>query len=85
MPNGVVTRAREVQETLEELNVTLSEHERPGARESEPSSPMQLSLFEPKVSAVAKELSAIDSDDLSPKQAWDLIDKLSKKARRELS
>ena len=85
VPNGVVTRAREVQETLEELNVTLSEHERPGARESEPSSPMQLSLFEPKVSAVAKELSAIDSDDLSPKQAWDLIDKLSKKARKELS
>jgi DNA mismatch repair protein MutS len=84
VPHSVIARAGAVQETLEDLNVSLSETSTSASTASQQASPMQLSLFEPKVSAVAKELAQLDCDDLSPKQAWDLLDKLSKKARKEV-
>ena len=86
VPKGVVERAREVKAAWKRSTSAWAKTAlAPGSSTAVQTSPMQLSLFEPKVSAVTKQLAEIDSDDLSPKQAWDLLHKLSKKARKELA
>jgi len=79
VPGSVVRRAREVLATLEQLNVDLTERERPTARAN---GPVQLTLFAP-ASATLERLKASDLDALSPRQAQDLLYDLQAAARRE--
>jgi DNA mismatch repair protein MutS len=87
VPAGVISRAREVLSTLEQLNVSLTERERPAARtHSAPggTGPVQLTLFAPfQHSATLQRLIAANLDDLSPRQAQELLFALQAAARTE--
>jgi DNA mismatch repair protein MutS len=84
VPRPVVARAREVLATLEQLNVSLTERERPEVRTAAPgAAPFQLSLFAAAESATLQRLKASDLDQLSPRQALDLLFELQASARRE--
>ncbi len=81
VPRRVLARAREVLATLETLNVGLTEQERPQARAG--NAPVQLTLFAPVPSPALDRLKATDLDQLSPRQAHDLLYELQAIARRE--
>lgn len=83
VPRSVVTRAREVLSTLEQLNVGLQERERREARPASGKGPVQLTLFEAATSPTLSRLKALDLDNLTPKQALDLLDEMQRAARRE--
>ncbi|TVR15313.1 MAG: DNA mismatch repair protein MutS [Planctomycetota bacterium] len=87
VPDSVIARARHVLANLDDLNLCLGERERPSAApataSSDGDSPMQLSIFASEPSPLLRELAALDSNDLSPRQAWDTIDALIAQARKE--
>jgi DNA mismatch repair protein MutS len=81
VPEPVIRRAREVLATLEQLNVDLTERERPAARNAE-SPTVQLTLFSPTEHPLMKRLREQELDGLSPRQAQDLLYNLQQQARR---
>ncbi|TVR44471.1 MAG: DNA mismatch repair protein MutS [Planctomycetota bacterium] len=83
VPRAVVARAQEVQQTLDELNISLTQAERPGSRPQDLPAPMQLSLFAPSISKTVQDLAALELDELSPRQAWKALETLVRQARRE--
>ena len=83
VPRSVVARAREVLSTLEQLNVGLQERERPEARPASGTGPIQLTLFQAAESPTLNRLKAVDLDNLTPKQALNLLDELQRTAKRE--
>jgi len=87
VPGSVVARAREVLATLEQLNLSLAERERPAARlglASSGAAAMQLSLFQANESPTLQRLKALALDDLTPRQALDLLFQLKASAQGEL-
>jgi DNA mismatch repair protein MutS len=86
VPRPVIARAREVLATLEQLNVSLIERERPAVRGAEApgrAAPVQLTLFAAAESATLQRLKAQDLDALTPRQAQDLLYELQAAAKRE--
>jgi DNA mismatch repair protein MutS len=83
VPRTVVARAREVLSTLEQLNVGLQERERPVARAPGGAGAVQLTLFQAAESATLNRLKALDLDQITPRQALDLLDGLQRDAKRE--
>jgi len=84
VPRPVIVRAKEVLSTLEQLNVSLTERERPAARPAPGQiGPVQLTLFQAVTSAAVQRLKELDLDEISPKQALALLDDLQKQARAE--
>ncbi len=81
VPRGVIARAREVLSTLEQLNVSLTERERPSARG--PEAPLQLTLFQSIDSPSLQRLKSMEIDALTPRQALDLLYELQQAARKE--
>jgi DNA mismatch repair protein MutS len=70
VPPPVVARAREVLASLARLNTELAERERPAARQS---GAVQLTLWQPVEHPAMARLQATDLDELSPKQALELL------------
>ena len=84
VPHPVIVRAREVLITLEQLNVSLIEHERPAVRACEPAkAPVQLTWFTAAESPTINRLKALDLDEVSPKQAMELLYELQRQAKKE--
>ncbi len=83
VPASVVARAREVLATLEQLNLTLSERERPAARAGAGGGAVQMTLFDPIESQTLKRLKALDLDSLSPRDALQALYDLRSSASRE--
>ena len=83
VPRAVIARAREVLSTLEQLNVSLAERERPAARPATGQGAVQLTLFQAVESAALQRLKAMDLDQLAPRQALDLLYELQAAAKRE--
>ena len=85
VPASVVRRARAVLATLEQLNVSLSEREgqasAPPAKR--PTQPVQLTLFQAIESPTLQRLKSLDLDELSPRQALDLLSDLQRSSRNE--
>ena len=82
VPRRVITRARAVLSTLEQLNVNLTERERAAARPSTGGSgPVQLTLFEAAEHPIVGKLRELDLDDLSPRQALDMLAKLQREVQ----
>jgi DNA mismatch repair protein MutS len=75
VPATVVARAREVLDSLARLNTELAEAERPAARQS---GAVQLTLWQAVEHPAMTRLKAVDLDDLSPKQAQELLYELRK-------
>jgi DNA mismatch repair protein MutS len=82
VPQSVVARAKDVLATLEQLNVSLEEHERPAAR-SAPQAPVQLTWFTAAESPTLNRLKALDLDSLTPKQALEALYELQVRAKKE--
>ena len=86
LPQEVVDRAQQVLQSLEE-NDQIAEHARglvdKHATIPPPPPRTQLTLFEIAEHPVVEELAAVDVDDLTPRQALDMLAKLQKKARRK--
>jgi DNA mismatch repair protein MutS len=84
VPASVVRRARAVLATLEQLNVSLSEREghapvstaKPAAKQ-----PVQLTIFQAIESPTLQRLKSLDLDDLTPRQALELLADLQRAAR----
>jgi len=70
VPVTVVARAREVLESLARLNTELAEAERPAARQS---GAIQLTLWQAVEHPAMAKLRTIDPDELTPKQAQELL------------
>jgi DNA mismatch repair protein MutS len=86
VPRPVIARAREVLATLEQLNVSLTERERPAVRAIEATgraAPIQLTLFSAVESPTLQRLKTGNFDELSPRQALDLLYQLQAAARAE--
>jgi DNA mismatch repair protein MutS len=83
VPAPVVARAREVLSTLEQLNLSLAERERPAARATAGPAPLQLTLFQAHESATLQQLKSLDLDQLTPRQALDLLYQLKTTAQAE--
>ncbi|MBA2479154.1 MAG: DNA mismatch repair protein MutS [Planctomycetes bacterium] len=83
VPAAVVARAKEVLATLEQLNVSLTERERPTVRADGMAAPIQLTLFQAQESAALQRLKATDLDAFAPRQALDLLYELKAMAARE--
>ncbi|GDY14358.1 hypothetical protein LBMAG53_32360 [Planctomycetota bacterium] len=83
VPRSVVARAKTVLATLEQLNVTLEEQERPARRAAEQAGPVQLTLFQLAESPTLSRLKTLDLDQLNPRQAQDLLYELQAAAKRE--
>ncbi len=82
VPKAVIARAREVLFTLEQLNVDLTERERVAARPAGGGTgPLQLTLFQPTDHPALNRLRSLDLDEISPRQALDLLANLQKQAR----
>ncbi len=77
VPATVVARAREVLESLARLNTELAEAERPAARAT---GAVQLTLWQAVEHPAMAKLKAVDLDDLSPKQALELLYALKRMA-----
>ena len=82
VPSSVVGRAREVLSTLEQLNVSLTERERPAAR-APGKAAVQLTLFQANESPTLQRLKALALDDVSPRQALELLFQLKAAAQGE--
>ncbi len=85
LPAPVLERAQQVLQSLEE-NDQIAEHAR-GLVDKHTTIPpplprTQLTLFEVVEHPVVDELMAVDVDDLTPRQALDMLARLQKKARR---
>jgi DNA mismatch repair protein MutS len=80
VPESVIARARAVLGTLEQLNVDLTERERPTARDQHQPA-VQLTLFSPSDSALTKRLKELELDGLSPRQALEMLYDLQRQAR----
>ena len=85
LPQAVVDRAQQVLLSLEE-NDQIAEHAR-GLVDKHATIPpplprTQLTLFEIVEHPVVEELMAVDVDDLTPRQALDMLAKLQKKAKK---
>jgi DNA mismatch repair protein MutS len=80
VPKAVLRRAREVLATLEQLNVSLSEREKPAARAE--GGGVQLTLFAPATNPALDRLLALPLDELSPREALDTLFALQAEARR---
>jgi DNA mismatch repair protein MutS len=78
VPGGVITRAREVLASLERLNLDLTERERPAAKAT---GAVQLTLWQSIDHPAVLRLKAIDPDELSPKQAQELLYELRRLVR----
>ncbi len=87
VPATVVARAREVLATLEQLNVSLTERERPAVRTDAAANgrpaAMQLTLFQANESATLQRLKALDLDGVAPRDALALLYELKKAAQTE--
>ncbi|HHJ1689674.1 TPA: MutS family DNA mismatch repair protein [Pseudomonas aeruginosa] len=70
VPAPVIQRARE---HLKRLETTSLPHEMPSQQSGKPASPMQSDLFASLPHPVIDELSRINPDDISPRQALDLL------------
>ena len=85
LPQAVVDRAQQVLQSLEE-NDQIAEHARglvdKHATIPPPLPKTQLTLFEVVEHPVVEELMAVDVDDLTPRQALDMLAKLQKKAKK---
>jgi DNA mismatch repair protein MutS len=81
VPEPVIARARAVLATLEQLNVDLTERERPAARDGHAPA-VQLTLFSPTENLLLKRLKELELDGLSPRQAQDLLYELQRQARQ---
>ncbi len=86
LPQAVVERAQQVLQSLEE-NDQIAEHAR-GLVDKHATIPpplprTQLTLFEVVEHPVVEELIAVDVDDLTPRQALDMLAKLQKKAKKK--
>ena len=75
VPPSVVARAREVLVSLARLNTELAEAERPAARQS---GAVQLTLWQAVEHPAMAKLKSVDLDDLSPKQALELLYQLKR-------
>ncbi len=75
VPATVVARAREVLQSLARLNTELAEAERPSARQT---GAVQLTLWQAVEHPAMAKLKAVDLDDLSPKQAQELLYQLKR-------
>ena len=82
VPATVVSRAKEVLASLDQLNCSLIERERPAARD--PITPStQLTLFAPQESQTLARLRQLQPDELTPRDALDLLYELRQQARDE--
>ena len=81
VPGSVITRARAVLATLEQLNVALSERAKPTATRAP--APVQLTLFEAAASPTLARLRGLDTDGITPRQAHDLLADLQRQAQTE--
>ncbi len=81
VPDTVIRRAREVLSSLEQLNVDLTERERPTARAGEASA-LQLTLFAPTEHPLVKRLKELELDGLSPRQALETLYEIQRQARQ---
>ncbi|HEX3133687.1 MAG TPA: DNA mismatch repair protein MutS, partial [Planctomycetota bacterium] len=81
VPEPVIARARAVLATLEQLNVDLTERERPAARDGQVPA-VQLTLFSPTEHPLVKQLRELALDGISPRQALDLLYDLQRSARK---
>jgi DNA mismatch repair protein MutS len=84
LPHDVLERAQQVLQSLEE-NDEIAEHAR-GLVDRHVTIPpplpkTQLTLFEVKEHPLVDELMAVDVDDLTPRQALDMLAKLQRKAK----
>ncbi|WP_462382204.1 DNA mismatch repair protein MutS [Pseudomonas sp. Marseille-QA0892] len=70
VPGSVIDRARE---HLSRLETTSLPHETPRAKPGQPAAPMQSDLFASLPHPVLEELERLDPDDLTPRQAMDLL------------
>jgi len=75
VPASVVARAREVLQSLARLNTELAEAERPAARQS---GAVQLTLWQAVEHPAMAKLKATDLDELTPKQALELLYELKR-------
>jgi DNA mismatch repair protein MutS len=85
VPAPVISRAREVLATLEQLNLSLTERERPAVRSAAAGgrSPVQLTLFSTVESPTVARLKGLALDELSARQALELLYSLQASARQE--
>lgn len=70
VPGSVIDRARE---HLSRLEMTSLPHETPAVKPGQPAAPMQSDLFASLPHPVLEELERLDPDDLTPRQAMDLL------------
>jgi DNA mismatch repair protein MutS len=70
VPGKVITRAKE---HLQRLETTSLPHEQPRAKPGKPAAPLQSDLFASLPHPVLDELSKLKIDDLTPRQALDLL------------
>ena len=70
VPGSVIDRARE---HLSRLETTSLPHETPSVKPGQPAAPMQSDLFASLPHPVLEELERLDPDDLTPRQAMDLL------------
>ncbi len=80
VPNPVTVRANEVLSSLEQMNVSFAERERPVARQEQA---VQLTLFEQAESPTLTKLKQLALDDLSPRDAQNVLYELYNEARSE--
>jgi DNA mismatch repair protein MutS len=86
VPAPVISRAREVLATLEQLNLSLTERERPAVRSAAAAggrSPVQLTLFSAVESPTMARLKGLALDELNARQALELLYGLQASARQE--
>ncbi|MNR44340.1 DNA mismatch repair protein MutS [compost metagenome] len=70
VPGGVIQRARE---HLARLETTSLPHEAPRQNSGQPSAPMQSDLFASLPHPVLDDLAKVKPDDLTPRQALELL------------
>ncbi|MFD2191211.1 DNA mismatch repair protein MutS [Pistricoccus aurantiacus] len=73
VPKAVINRAREKLAALEQQEVDQGQHKARAPRRGKPAAPMQSDLFASAPHPLVEELETLELDDLSPRQALDLL------------
>ncbi|QEA37946.1 DNA mismatch repair protein MutS [Pistricoccus aurantiacus] len=73
VPKAVISRAREKLATLEQQEVDQGQHKARAPRRGNPAAPMQSDLFASVPHPLVEELETLELDELSPRQALDLL------------
>ncbi|MDF2820063.1 MAG: mismatch repair protein MutS [Clostridiales bacterium] len=82
VPDVVITRAKEIVQDLSDADiVTRAKEIQTDAHKKSKELPMQMSLFDNKDSEVIDKLKNINVNDLSPRDAWDLLEELQKEVQ----